>query len=204
MLLACDRNSRANSLPRFLVLLSLLLSTSSSWARETESLLKELSTTHEDYTPIGSVCEQAAKVKLREQYPPSHYAIETGVVYGTHSHSIGELDVVVFNKHTHHVTLIGEVKCWQNTHKALYKANRQRRRFFSTLATLPHIFFYLNKNRQITYAQEQFSDEIPFVLISQQDHGSSGFDIILDYTLEELMEVREKLLSCKKEGTCPL
>ena len=204
MSLEIDRKTLTNSLLQLSLLFCFFVSFGDpSSARETESLLNELRSTQEDYSPIGTVCEQAAKIKLREQFPAPNYAIETGVVYGTRSHSIGELDVVVFNRHTHQVTLIGEVKCWQNTHKALHKANLQRRRFFYTLSTLPKILFYLSKDRQITYGQEQFSTQIPFVLISQQDHESSGFDIILDYTLDELMEVRDKLLSCQKMGACP-
>jgi len=203
MSLELNRKTLANSLLHLSLFFFLFITLGRlSEARETESLLNELKTTHEDYLPIGTVCEQAAKIKLREQFPAPHFAIETGVVYGTRSHAIGELDIVVFNQHTHQVTLIGEVKCWQNTHKALRKANIQRKRFFYTLSTLPKVLFYLDKDRQITYDQGQFSTQIPFVLISQQDHESSGFDIILDYTREELMEVRDQLLSCQKGGTC--
>ena len=179
--------------------LSLILSTTTlSFARDTDLLYQELISTHENFEPVGSICEQAAKIKLRDLYPSTLYTIKTGVTYGTPKHSIGELDVVIFDNVNQQAVLIAEVKCWQKPLKALRKAIRQRARFLHTLATFPKLTFHLNRNNKLTYRKDQFSTGIPFLFISQMDPLASGFDIILDYTLEELMSVRDQLLSIKK------
>jgi hypothetical protein len=186
----------------FFTLLSQFFFTTSCPARETDSLFRELAKTHENFDPIGSVCEQAARIKLRDQYPPSLYTIETGVIYGTASYSIGELDVVIFRNHDQNAVLIAEVKCWQNPIKALHKASQQRTRFIQAMSKLPVLKFHLSKDQRMTYRKDQFSPNIPFLLISQLDSDATGFDVILDYTLDELMDVRDQLISCKKSGFC--
>lgn len=152
-----------------------------------------------DFEPVGTVCERVAIREVEPIYPSTNYEIKNGIQYDEHKTTIGELDVVVFDKTTGKVEAIAEVKCWRSFKGALKKAKEQRMRFLT----------YLNKNIVITdkdekrYSKDVFKSIQKYFSISQDGGVNQGFDFELSLDFKELMELRKRLLDCKAEGRCP-
>lgn len=152
-----------------------------------------------DFEPVGTVCERVAVKEVEPLYPSSHYEIKNGIQYDEHKTTIGELDVVVFDKSTGKVEAVAEVKCWRSFQGALKKAKEQRMRFL----------IYLNKNIVITdkdekrYSKDVFKNIQKYFSISQDGGVNQGFDFELSLDFKELMELRKRLLDCRAEGRCP-
>lgn len=152
-----------------------------------------------DFEPVGAVCERVAVREVEPMYPSSNYEIKNGIQYDEHKTTIGELDVVVFDKSTGKVEAIAEVKCWKSFQGALKKAKEQRMRFLT----------YLNKNIIITdkdekkYSKDVFKSIQKYFSISQDGGVNQGFDFELSLDIKELMELRKRLLDCRAEGRCP-
>jgi hypothetical protein len=64
---------------------------------------------------------------------------------------------------------------------------------------MPKMIIY---HQNISYTKDQFSHIERYLSISQQGGESAGFDIALDYTLDELMALRETLIVCQQKGEC--
>jgi hypothetical protein len=152
-----------------------------------------------DFEPVGTVCERVAAREVEALYPSSNYEIKNGIQYDEHKTTIGELDVVVFDKSTGKVEAVAEVKCWRSFQGALKKAKEQRMRFLT----------YLNKNIVITdkdekrYSKDVFKNIQKYFSISQDGGVNQGFDFELSLDFKELMELRKRLLDCRAEGRCP-
>lgn len=152
-----------------------------------------------DFEPVGTVCERVAVKEVEPMYSSAHYEIKNGIQYDEHKTTIGELDVVVFDKATGKVEAIAEVKCWRSFQGALKKAKEQRMRFLT----------YLNKNIVITdkdgksYSKDVFKSIQKYFSISQEGGVNQGFDFELSLDFKELMELRKRLLDCRAEGRCP-
>lgn len=152
-----------------------------------------------DFEPVGTVCERLAVREVEPLYPTSNYEIKNGIQYDEHKTTIGELDVVVFDKSTGKVEAVAEVKCWRSFQGALKKAKQQRMRFLT----------YLNKNIVITdkdekrYSKDVFKYIQKYFSISQDGGVNQGFDFELSLDFKELMELRKRLLDCRAEGRCP-
>lgn len=152
-----------------------------------------------DFEPVGAVCERVAVREVEPLYPSSQYEIKNGLQYDERKTTIGELDVVVFDKSTGKVEAVAEVKCWRSFQGALKKAKEQRMRFLT----------YLNKNIVITdhdekrYSKDVFNNIQKYFSISQDGGVNQGFDFELSLDFKELMELRKRLLDCNAEGRCP-
>lgn len=113
--------------------------------------------------------------------------------------TIGELDVVIFDKNTGKVEAVAEVKCWKSFQGALKKAKEQRMRFLT----------HLNRDITLTdtfdhkYSKEAFNNIQKYFSISQYGGVNQGFDFELSLDFSELMELRKQLLDCRVEGRCP-
>lgn len=169
-----------------------------SFAGNIQSLLKELENTHEKYEVTGTVCEQAARVMLAQYYPEPNYEILTGIEYSDYiGHVLGELDVVVFDHNTQKAILVAEVKCCHNAKKASRLARRQLRRFKSTLSSKARIDYHLTNKREIHFQEDQFDESVKLISISPKGGDQSGFDVALDYSIDELMYLQKKLMKRK-------
>lgn len=152
-----------------------------------------------DFEPVGMVCERVAVREVEPYYPETSYNIVNSIQYDERGTTIGELDVIVFDKATNDVTAVAEVKCWKSFDGALKKAKAQRMRFLT----------YLNKNIIIKdkddkrYSKDQFKHIQKYFSISQAGGINQGFDFELSLDYSELMELRKRLLDCKAEGRCP-
>lgn len=154
-----------------------------------------------DYEPMGQICEQVAREQLLENYPKSQYHITIGIEYSVSRMTIGELDVVVIDSKTQDVILVAEVKCWRNMDGGLKKAKEQRARFIRTLQKQgSSVRYYAHEGGN--FRSEQFK-KTKFIAIAQNGSEEHGFDVGLDFTLRELMELRDMLLRCQASKQCP-
>ena len=173
------------------------------YSQSIDSVFQELKTTSEKYDVKGTVCEQVARLELEGQYPKDEYSVQNGIAYTQHGRTLGELDVVVFRKSDHKVILIGEVKCWQDLEGARKKAVHQRANFRYYLQKGGQgIDFYKTADPSIHFSPRQFAQVPPFILISQEEGCSLGFDLELPFTLDELRQLRNMLLQCQDTGEC--
>lgn len=158
-------------------------------------LLKHDST---DFEPTGAVCERVAVRDLVKDYPADKYIIKNGLQYDERNTTIGELDVVIFDKATGLVEAVAEVKCWKSFEGARKKAKEQRMRFQT----------YLNKNIVIyddegkKYPKNQFALVRRYFAISQFGGVGQGFDVELSLDFKEMMELRKRLLDCRAFKDC--
>ena len=153
-----------------------------------------------DFEPTGMVCERVAVREIESLYPSVNYNIVNSISYDQNKTTIGELDVVIFDKNTGKVEAVAEVKCWTSFSGALKKAKSQRMRFLT----------YLNRNIEIfdntgkRYSKSLFQNIQKFFTISQAGGVNQGFDFELSLTYKELMVLRSRLLDCKVQGRCPV
>lgn len=151
-----------------------------------------------DFEPTGAVCERVAVRELVQEYPTDKYFIKNGIQYDERNMTIGELDVVVFDKATGMVEAVAEVKCWKSFEGARKKAKEQRMRFQT----------YLNKNIVIyddegkKYQKNQFALVRRYFSISQFGGVGQGFDVELSLDFKEMMELRKRLLDCRAFKNC--
>lgn len=151
-----------------------------------------------DFEPTGAVCERVAVRELVQEYPADKYFIKNGIQYDERNMTIGELDVVVFDKATGMVEAVAEVKCWKSFEGARKKAKEQRMRFQT----------YLNKNIVIyddegkKYQKNQFALVRRYFSISQFGGVGQGFDVELSLDFKEMMELRKRLLDCRAFKNC--
>jgi hypothetical protein len=168
-------------------------------AQRIEDYFELLSFEKTDFEPVGAVCERVAVREVESMYSSAQYEIKNGVQYDEHKTTIGELDLVIFDRSTGKVEAVAEVKCWKSFQGALKKAKEQRMRFLT----------YLNKNIVIKdkedkkYSKDLFKNIQKYFSISQDGGVNQGFDFELSLDFKELMELRKKLLDCRAEGRCP-
>lgn len=162
-----------------------------------KELFEELRDSAMNYEVVGTVCEQVARIELEKTYPESEYQIVNGIEYGDNTRTIGELDVVIFKKSTKKAVLVGEVKCWRDLKGALAKAKDQRQRFIRSLSKKIDLH-----DSEFSYDKSQFSNVEKYVAIAPQGAKAAGFDIDMENTLNELMDLRKMLIQCQDQGQC--
>lgn len=175
-------------------------------AEPIQTLFEKLRDSGEDYQNEGAVCEQVARLELQREYPSHSYEIVVGIEYANVRQTIGELDVVVFDRRPGpgqgQAVLVGEVKCWSDLRKARRKAAQQRTRFLDTIQSGVPIDMFLASNRSVPFRREQFQALSQFISISQRGGRSFGFDRDLPNSLPEMRELRETLMQCQAAGKC--
>jgi hypothetical protein len=183
----------------FAILFSVvMLGSCSSYGGDLDAIFTQLKDSGEDFRPQGSVCEQVARLDLERKYSHPDYVVETGISYGQNNQVVGELDVVVFDSRSHAAVLIGEVKCWKKLGSAQHKARQQRLRFQTVLAQ--HGFhFFSAKHPDQNYQDDQFQASTPFITISQKGGEINGFELTLDYDLDEMQALRQKILDYQNQ-----
>ena len=151
------------------------------------------------YEPAGAICEQVAREEMKAHYPVNQYDIVTGIAYGERGRTLGELDVIVFNRTTNTAVMIAEVKCWKDLNAALSKALSQRKRFITNIRANKNLLMVGNGR---TYSSQQFRDSnLIFTTISQAGGKDFGFDYALEHDLHQLMYLRGLTLRSQSDGT---
>jgi|GEM_PF-1299489 len=176
----------------------------SSFAADLNADYEALRNNGEKYQVIGTVCEQVAMLRMKEKYPSPQYAVYTGIEYFSEKRTIGELDVTVLDNAagTSKAVVVAEVKCWKNLDSARVKALDQRKRFQKWIASDRPVQIKLRGEKPVSFTRDQFKQVNSYLAISQSGGQSSGFEMTLDYTLEELMALRTKILECRSRGEC--
>lgn len=155
-----------------------------------------------NYEIVGTVCEEVTQLRYAEKYPEPEYRVLTGIAYSDKDRTLGELDLIVFDNATHNAILIGEVKCWSSPASGLKKAKEQRARFLENVKSSKALTFKWLSNPKETFTKTQFNKTDRFISIAQKGSHSKGFDVELEYTLEELMGLRQDLIDCQNRGEC--
>ncbi len=165
---------------------------------------QKLKNNGEKYSVIGVVCEQVAKLRMQEKYPAPQYDVYTGIEYFDARRTIGELDVTVVSNETNPPTavVVSEVKCWKNLDNARVKALDQRKRFQEWMASKKPVRIQMNNGPRLSFTKSQFANVKEYLAISQSGGEASGFEMTLDYTLSELMSLRQRILECQDKGAC--
>lgn len=151
---------------------------------------------------IGTICEQVTQLRYQEEYPAPEYRVLTGIAYSDETRTIGELDLIVFDNQTHNAILIGEVKCWKDPKSGLKKAQDQRKRFLTYVKSSKALTFRWLDDPKEKFTKTQFNKTNNFISVSQLGTKKKGFDVELEYTLEELMTLRADIIACQDRGEC--
>lgn len=154
-----------------------------------------------NYEIVGTVCEEVARLRYEEEFPSNRYVVVTGVEYGDGNRTIGELDVVVFEKGSQKVVRVTEVKCWKDPKGALAKAHDQRQRFQRTIASGKPVYFR-SLHSEYKFKKDNFMGTKEFMAVSQKGTKAFGFDKELPYDLSELMKLRQMLIECQASRQC--
>lgn len=157
-----------------------------------------------NYKPDGTVCEQIVVLQTQQSFPADRYAITTGVEYEIGDGTLGELDLVVVNRETQRVELVGEVKCWHDFGAAMDKAKYQRDRFLWHLTQFPEKITFIAHDPTFKFTEASFHGLNQFIFISQVGGVKKGFDQEIPYNLEEMRELQEALVRCQNSRACPL
>lgn len=174
-------------------------------AGDPDYLYEQLKYMDRDFRQIGTVCEEAARIQLSEQYPISDFSIIVGLVYHNNQRIIGELDIVVISKDNYRAVLIGEVKCRKKLRSAQNLAISQLERFESYISSGKEIDFFVagNNYEELEIGPWVFQSPYEHITISQDGGENYGFDIALPYSLNDVNDVHEWLLDCHDRGECP-
>lgn len=184
------------------VLLTILLSlfaipTLANWEEDFQHLKK----IPRSFEEAGAICEELAKLKLEKTYDNNVYQIVIGIEYGDSQRTIGELDIVIFDRASKMVKHIAEVKCWKNMNGGLLKARDQRLRFLANMKSKKAIHMQAVVSNE-RFDINQFRNIESFTTIGQKGSMQFGYDSELDYELNELQNFSMELLRCQDRGEC--
>lgn len=183
--------------------LLLLLLAQLSWADLLGENFEKIRNQARHYRDPGTVCEEVARVEFAAAYPTPQYEVIVGVSYNHMGRTLGELDMVLLDRGNQRVVMVGEVKCYSNLKKGLAKAKQQRQRFLANLGSGRQLEF-LNTSTGERYSYEHFRYVSQFVSVSQKGGKAIGFDYELDLSLDEMSQLRDRIIHCQRERQCPL
>ncbi len=168
---------------------------SNAWALSSKAaaecaLLKDV---NRDFRVSGTICEEVARLRFEAQYPSDQYHVVTGIEYHGNGRTLGELDVVVFRNDDNMAMIVAEVKCWNDKASGLRKAHAQLERFRGAIRGRV-VTAMQNTADNEQFDADQFTGDIKFVTISQDDGPDVGYDMTLGYSLQELHEMSETIL----------
>ena len=185
---------------RFFLFFSILAITVNLWAAW-EQDFEILKKRPRDYEPTGAICEEIARIQFEKKYDSNQYTIEVGIAYDDSVRTIGELDVVVFDKQADEVIHIAEVKCWKDAGGGLEKAKEQRQRFLANIRSNKNLTFRSTETDKV-YSTQQFKSVRQFSTIGQKGSIAEGYQEELEYDLRELHKMRVEMLRCQDSGEC--
>jgi hypothetical protein len=188
-----------------LAVLAFFLSTS-SFAIGIDAAFELLKYEKEDFVNTGAVCEHVARLELQEDYPLNRFEIDIGVSYIAGDQVLGELDVVIRDRKTGTIPAIGEVKCWKNLKSGLEKAQEQEARFrealqagrLSSSQAVSFTRFVEGGENPVSIQAGSFPASFDHFSIGQNGAKKVGYDRELEMTLEQLMELRKRLMGRKR------
>ena len=180
-----------------LVVLAFSQSTFATWDED----FKELKDRPASYENTGSICEEVGRLQVERELNSPNFEVVTGIEYGDNSRTIGELDIVVFDKKSGDVVHVAEVKCWKDMRGGLKKAREQRSRFLKAIHSGKKLYFRSTLD-QHSYSSEVFENVNDFTTMGQKGTKKSGYDAELEYDLSQLHKMRGEMLDCQSRGEC--
>ncbi len=155
-----------------------------------------------DYRSFGAICEQVARLRLKEMFDPKKFQFIIGLEYRNSRRVLGEIDLIVVSKKNKKVIVVGEVKCWKNLKAASKKAKKQLNRFFTAIKSMEKILFFPKETVNLKFKKEDFFDA-KRMLFSQKVEGDNPFENNIGLTLNQVKKLRQKLQVCQKNRECP-
>ena len=155
-----------------------------------------------DYKSFGTICEQVARLRLKEKFDSRKFQFLVGLEYRNSQRVLGEIDLVVVSKKSQKVKIVGEVKCWRDLKAAARKAKKQLNRFFNSIKSMEKIFFYPKERVSIKFKKEDFLNARR-MLFSQKVDGDNPFENNIGLTLNEVKKLRKKIQACQSKKECP-
>lgn len=153
------------------------------------------------YEDAGAICEELARIKFEKKFNNSNYEVVVGIEYADTQRTIGELDIVVFDRNESMVKYVAEVKCWKNMGGGLQKAREQRMRFLTNLNSKKPIYFQSTSTQEV-YDINQFKNIAAFTTLGQKGAVLNGYDDELEYELRDLHKYSMELIRCQDRGEC--
>jgi len=147
-----------------------------------------------DYGQVGSIVEALAHSQLEVLYPAPHYEVIGDLDYQEGVRTVGELDLVVFDRESGRAVLVAEAKLTDNFKWARRSARKQIHRFQSYLHEGKITRFIHTADPKRTVTTNQFTDVGRYVLIGPRNALAAGFDYEVDVTRTEADELQAKLL----------
>lgn len=151
-----------------------------------------------DFVPYnqGYTLEELVKIDLKEKYPPQKFEITGGLeMANAAGFAIGEIDVLVLDRQTKKVVLIGEAKVWADLAKGLVKAKAQLAKLKEAIHSgeIKSLYFVPDPSRKLEL------DIFEGTQISYETFGSKGakgygFDHELDITPAETTALNKALI----------
>lgn len=186
---------------RLFLVISLVFVSLVSWADgDIEPYFQALKSSGANFEPDGTVCEEVARLEMEKEFG-ADFVVTTGVEYSLGEDTLGELDVVVYERSTHKVALVAEVKCWKNLGQAMDKLKAQRDRFTWNLTKHTNKMQFQPDHGE-TFSVRDFEAPFKFRSISQFGGKKHGFEQEIPLTLGNVKELRTKLLKCQAWGEC--
>lgn len=182
-------------------IVALFISFSAFAAPSLDQIVLALKDAPRDYFDTGAICEEVARLELQQEFQTPQYKVLTGISYDNGDGTAGELDVIVFDNNTNKVIKIAEVKCWNKLDAGLVKAKKQRARFLGYRANAKELSFKKTHSTE-TFTKDQFAYVNDFITIGQQGAVARGYDRELEYSLRDLMTLRELMMKCQHDGKC--
>ncbi len=167
-----------------------------------EEDFQELKKRPASYENTGSICEEIGRLQVERELNDSNFEVITGVEYGTAGRTLGELDIVVFDKRSGDAVHASEVKCWKDMRGGLKKARQQRARFVNAVNSGKNLYFRAVLSKE-TYPSKIFQNVREFTTLGQKGTKKSGYDSELEYDLRELHNMRGEMLDCQSREECP-
>ena len=190
------------SLTVFIFCFSLI---TSSFGRSGDSFERDYLTLKKipaDYRSFGAVCEQVARLRLKESYDPKKFKFLIGLEYRNSRRVLGEVDLIVFSKKDNKVAIVGEVKCWKDLQAAFKKAKKQLNRFFKAIEGNEKITFHPKEPIGIKFEKNLFLGTKK-MYFSQKVEEQNPFENNIGLTLPQLKNLRKKLQTCQRDQKCP-
>lgn len=153
-----------------------------------------------NYKKIGNILEQLITIQLETQYPAERYEILNGIEYQEEGgRTVGELDVIVFDRKTGNAEMVVEAKLSSNLKSAGKKASSQIKRFRAYLAEGKITKFHYIAHPEREFTVKQFGN-VKIVKIGSSGAPAHGFDSEFDLRRDEADVLQERLLTYKGES----
>ena len=191
------------SLRRIMLTVGLCLTFPAFADLDYEETYQRLKTVPEDYRNFGTICERVGWLELYEVYDSEDYEIIVGIEYSNGHRILGELDLVVLQRWDGEAVLVSEVKCSNSPGSAVRKAREQLARFNSVIASGQKVYIYHKANRDRHFLPTQFDEQPLSYSMGQKGSTHHGFDLEISFSLEQVRDIRDRLIFCQHRGECP-